>query len=208
MKQSAFATVIDRDGLRGSIELPPSGLDLNQPQTLIYLDNGEQLLVPTESLIWQDDGSYFLPISLIELISQQDQSRDVEREQNLIRVPVVAEELRVDRQRVETGKVKITKLVREHEEIIDEPIIRDEVMIDRVPINRAVDETEGIRYQGDVMIVPLYEEVLVVRKQLMLKEELHISRRLVEAREPQRVVVRSEEAKVIKVNHKEAASGK
>lgn len=35
-----------------------------------------------------------------------------------------------------------------------------------------------IRTEGDVTIVPVLEEVLVVEKRLVLKEELHIRRRV------------------------------
>ena len=49
------------------------------------------------------------------------------------------------------------------------------------------------------MIVPILEEVLVVEKRLMLKEELHIRRRQVEESQPQRIVLRTEEATVERV---------
>lgn len=49
------------------------------------------------------------------------------------------------------------------------------------------------------MIVPLVEEVLVVGRQLIVREELHISKRIVELHDPQRVVLRREEATVGRV---------
>ena len=60
----------------------------------------------------------------------------------------------------------------------------------------AGDRTEAVRHDGDTMIVPVYEEVLVVRKRLMLKEELHITRRKREVSRPQTVSVRREEVEV------------
>jgi stress response protein YsnF len=39
-----------------------------------------------------------------------------------------------------------------------------------------VETAPGIRTEGDVTIVPVLEEVLVVEKRLLLKEELHIRR--------------------------------
>lgn len=56
---------------------------------------------------------------------------------------------------------------------------------------------------GDVMIVPLLEEVLVVEKRLMLKEELHISKRRTEVHNPQRVILRSEEVTVERIDEAE-----
>jgi stress response protein YsnF len=46
------------------------------------------------------------------------------------------------------------------------------------------------------MIISLLEEVPVVEKRLMLKEELRITRRRVEAHRPMRVTLRSEAAVV------------
>jgi len=52
------------------------------------------------------------------------------------------------------------------------------------------------------MIVPILEEVLVVEKRLVLKEELHIRRRRAEVSNPQRIVLRTEEATVEHVKDK------
>ncbi len=111
-------------------------------------------------------------------------------------VPLVAEELQIERRLVETGRVRITKKVVEREEIVDEPLIREEVDVRRVAVNRQVSEPSPIRYEGETMIVPLFEEVLFVEKRLMLKEELHITRRRVNEPQPQRVTLRSEQAEV------------
>jgi uncharacterized protein (TIGR02271 family) len=97
---------------------------------------------------------------------------------------------------VEKGRVRITKTVQEREEVVDIPLIEEEVEVNHVPINQLVDRTEAIRHEGDTMIVPVYEEVLVVRKRLMLKEELHITRRRREVNRPQTVTVRREEVEV------------
>ena len=48
--------------------------------------------------------------------------------------------------------------------------------------------------------MPVLEEILVVEKRLMLKEELHITKEEVETYKPQRVLLRSEEAVVERVD--------
>ncbi len=111
-------------------------------------------------------------------------------------VPLVAEELHIERRLVETGRVRITKKVVEREEIVDEPLTREEVDVRRVAVNRQVSEPLPIRYEGETMIVPLFEEVLFVEKRLMLKEELHITRRRMTEPQPQRVILRTEQADV------------
>jgi len=55
------------------------------------------------------------------------------------------------------------------------------------------------RIEGDVMIVPVLEEVVVVKKQLVLKEELHITRRRIAERDSRTVTLRREEATVERI---------
>jgi stress response protein YsnF len=45
-------------------------------------------------------------------------------------------------------------------------------------MGRIVETAPEIRTEGDVTILPVVEEVLVVEKRLVLKEELHIRRRV------------------------------
>jgi stress response protein YsnF len=53
------------------------------------------------------------------------------------------------------------------------------------------------------MIVSIMEEVLVVEKRLLVKEELHIRKQRVETHHPQQITLRSEEALVERLNHTE-----
>ena len=86
--------------------------------------------------------------------------------------------------------------MHERETIVDEPFFRDEVEVERVLIDRVVDAPVPVRYEDDTMIVPIMEEVLVIEKRLVLKEELYIRKRRVETHRPQQVRLRSEEARV------------
>jgi len=111
-------------------------------------------------------------------------------------IPIIEEELDVRKRKVETGKVRITKIVREREELVDEPLLKEDVEVERVAINRMVDAPVPVRYEGDTMIVPVLEEMLVVEKRLVLKEELRITKRQSEFHLPQQVTLRSEEITV------------
>jgi uncharacterized protein (TIGR02271 family) len=188
MHQPSSELVWGKDGLRGTL-LQPS--DISQVE--IRLDNGQQLLVPTEMLVRQQDGSYYLSLRPLEV--EQFRRRDADSSETLV-VPVIVEELEVQKRIVETGKVRITKVVHERETIVDEPFFRDEVEVERVLINRVVDASVPVRYEDDTMIVPIMEEVLVVEKRLVLKEELYIRKRRVETHRPQQVMLRSEEVRV------------
>ncbi|HVK54565.1 MAG TPA: alpha/beta fold hydrolase, partial [Burkholderiales bacterium] len=124
----------------------------------------------------------------------------------LLTIPLAREELEVGKTKVETGIVRVRKIVHEHEEMIDQPLLREEVDVKRVSINRVVDQPVAARYEGKLLIVPVLEEKLVVQKQWILKEELHISRHTVEAGGPQSVTLRSEEAIVERDRHQPKAS--
>ena len=51
-----------------------------------------------------------------------------------------------------------------------------------MPVGRVVETTPDIRQEGDVTIVPVMEEVLVLERRLVLKEEVRIRRvRTIEA---------------------------
>lgn len=111
-------------------------------------------------------------------------------------IPVTREEASVTRGRVDTGVVSVRKAVRERVEVIDEPMLHDEVDIEHVPMNRAVAAPEPPREEGGVLIVPVYEEVVTVHRQWVLREEVRLRRREVRTRHRGEVVLREEEALV------------
>jgi len=107
-------------------------------------------------------------------------------------IPVVDEELKITRRQVETGRLRVRKIVHEHEELVDEPVIETLVDIERTPINAIVeDEPRGTRVEGDTTSIPVYEEVVQTR--LMLREEIRITKTRVEHSHPQKVTLRKEE---------------
>ncbi|HVF49199.1 MAG TPA: YsnF/AvaK domain-containing protein [Pyrinomonadaceae bacterium] len=205
-QQRARAVLVtDRNGLRGTIDASSPELDSGRGQALVHLENGQQAFVPVDELHLQNDGSYALAFSFSELIQMSAPPRDTRTggrtrdEQETVVVPVVAERLDVQKRKVESGGVRIKKIVHEREEIIDEPLMREEVQVKRVPVNRVVEGPIPVRHVGNTMIVSLLEEVLVVEKRLMLKEELHITKGEVETYKPQRIMLRTEEATVERV---------
>ena len=68
-----------------------------------------------------------------------------------------------------------------------------------MPINQFVSAASGPREEGDVLIVPVYEEQLVVEKRLVLKEELHIRRIRASEEWSEPVTLRREEVEIERV---------
>jgi hypothetical protein len=62
-----------------------------------------------------------------------------------------------------------------------------------------VNEPPSVRYVGNTTIIPLLEEVAVVKKQLVLREELRITRVSTELRHPQSVMLKRETVDVLTV---------
>jgi uncharacterized protein (TIGR02271 family) len=191
--------VTDFDGLRGTVEAADQEIDRSVPEILVRFENGQQLIVPTTQFVQRQDGSYFLPFSLAKISTQDDTIKREQESEDTLVVPVVAETLDIQKRRVEAGGVRVRKIVHEREEIIDEPLMREEVHVKRVPINRVVEGPIPVRHVGNTMIISLLEEVLVVEKRLMLKEELHIIKDEIETYKPQRIMLRQEEAAVERV---------
>lgn len=113
--------------------------------------------------------------------------------------------MRVDKRMVETGRVRVRTFVDEQRVWIKEDLEREEVDVERVPIDREVDTPPQVRVENDVVIIPVVEEVMVVQRKLFLKEELHVrTRRFVEhVEEP--VVLRKTRAEVERVDVTEDA---
>lgn len=114
-------------------------------------------------------------------------------------IPVVQEEVVIGKREVEAGRVRVTKTVREREAVVDEPLFREQVQVERVPVNRVIDAPVDVRHEGDTLIVPVVKEVLVVEKRLMLVEELHITKVRQAEHQPQSVTLREEVVDVKRV---------
>jgi len=100
------------------------------------------------------------------------------------------------------GAVRVHKTIQEHEELVDEPVFRERVDVKRVAINQVVDSMLPVRQMGDTMIIPLVEEVLKIEKQLILREEIHVTKIRSEERVQQPVTLRREEAQIERVDER------
>ncbi|HZN03360.1 MAG TPA: DUF2382 domain-containing protein [Candidatus Polarisedimenticolia bacterium] len=93
-------------------------------------------------------------------------------------VPLLEERLAVERRVVETGRVRVRLSTATKDAMVRETLRGERVEVDRVPVGREVTEAPVVREEenGTVLVVPVLEEVLVVERRLVLKEELRIRR--------------------------------
>lgn len=196
--------VYSSDGRRGVIIEDRDRANDDRRFLTVRFEDGTLLQVPTELLDPRPDGAFNLVLSDVELPeapnAQAGQAGDTRAggavEAGRVVLPVVVEDLLVSTQRTETGVVRVRKLVHQREELVEQPVMHEEVQIERVPIGRMVDQAPEPRHEGETMIIPVLEEVLVIEKRLLLKEEVRITRRSVEERSTQTVTLRTEEVVV------------
>ena len=195
MNPPAAVRVTDPQGVHGTIDTSAWPLDGSLAEVLVSLEGGQQVWVPVQALIRQDEGRYEVFMALADL----KRAGADPREPPLV-LPVLEEVLDVRTRTVETGRVRIHKTVHAREVLVDEPLLREEVAIERVPVNRVVEGPIPVRYEGDTMILSLLEEVLVVETRLLLTEELRITTRRTETHTPERVMLRHEDVTIERVD--------
>lgn len=91
-------------------------------------------------------------------------------------VALAEEEVRLGKRMVTTGKVRVRTVVDIETELAKATLDGETVEVTRTPVDRIVDQAPGIRVEDDVTIIPVMEEVLIVEKRLVLKEEVRIRR--------------------------------
>ena len=108
-------------------------------------------------------------------------------------MPVTAERLRVGRRVQPTGTVRVTKRIRTRRVVVDGSVVRRDVRIDRVAVDRFVEAPVPPRREGDVLVISVMAEVPVVVTRLKVVEEIRLVPRSQTSARPQTVVLRSEE---------------
>ena len=113
-------------------------------------------------------------------------------------ITLAEERVHVGKREVERGRVVVRKRIETREEFAEAILHHEELSVERVPLGVPVDAPPPVREEGDVLIVPVVEEQLVVRTRLVLKEELRVTRhrRTETFREPVRL--RAEVAEVVR----------
>src|SRR5947209_294144 len=86
------------------------------------------------------------------------------------------EELIVQRQMRDVGEAHIRTRVEEVPARLEVEANAEEVEVEHVPVGEVVSQRSEPYQDGDVLIVPVYEEQLVVTKRLLLREHLRIRR--------------------------------
>lgn len=193
------AWVIDRDGVRAVAEPVAPEAPGAEPQARLHLAGGRTLLVPARALAAQHDGTYRVPFVFATAAGtpQPAQAPPAGAGASARAVlPVLEERLDVGRRARETGRVRVHKRVESRPVVVDEPLERVGVEVVHVPVNRYLREPVGPHYDGDTLVLPVMEEVVVVERRLVLREHVRVTPQRSSFRAPQTVPVRREVVEV------------
>ncbi|MBX6341908.1 MAG: YsnF/AvaK domain-containing protein [Thermomicrobiaceae bacterium] len=124
-----------------------------------------------------------------------------------LRIPVLEERLDVRARPVEIGRARVRKDVEERVERHPVRLRRQEVRVERVPIDREVAGVVEPFMDGDVYVVPVLEEQVVIQRRLVVREEIRVRRVLSEREETLEVPLRGERVTVEEDLPLEGAAG-
>jgi stress response protein YsnF len=121
---------------------------------------------------------------------------DQEQQTKDLRIPLHVEEISVSRRETKKANVQVALVTGTREQLIDEELTHVRVEIERVPIDRTIEVAPPTRQEGDITIIPVVEEIVVVERRLVLKEEVRVRRVSTKEQHQETVVLRQQEAVV------------
>jgi uncharacterized protein (TIGR02271 family) len=118
------------------------------------------------------------------------ETRDVDR------VQLFGEVLRVHKERINRGEVRVRKDVMTETQTIDVPVMREELVLEQVAVSENTPVSSADIGRGQEIRVPLSEEKVRVEKQPVVREEVNVGKREVAGVETVSADVRREELRV------------
>lgn len=154
-------------GQKGTVQRTSRFLDKREFNT-VKLSNGTELTVPSAALKPQQDGSFYL---------QDGQTDTAPQRENRSKAS--------DADTPTAGKFQI-----------DGSLFKEDIDVQRIPINRVLDVPAETRIEDGVTIIPVMEERLKVEKQLILREEIRIVKKRTMVQDPQIISLEKDRADV------------
>ncbi len=173
----------------GNILVIGSGeIDFQKAYTELWMPDGQVVRVPTtvlQSPVAPDAPTQGAP-------SPSGASSETLQASGGETIPLVEERLLVTKRTVTTGKVRLVKSEQTYQETLNEPLAIRTFDVDRVMLNQVVEEVPPVRQEGDTTVYPVVEERMILTKQLVLREEVHVTRRDTQKLDTQVVTLRRE----------------
>ena len=179
-------SILNLEGAHENELVATGEFNLHAPRTAVMLPSGQRVVLPTELLLHAVETH--IPATDVALASTQDEVLRArtenastasmpavtgERSEDRV-IPLTEEQLIVGKREVETGRVRLRRETEEILQTVQVPLTESHWEIEHVTIEQMVDGQPEIRRVGETMIFPLVEERLVVKRELWLKEEVHV----------------------------------
>lgn len=118
-------------------------------------------------------------------------------------IKVIQEFATVDREVVETGKVRITKTVTEETIGISAPIINESYEVKHVAVPyKLLDKPPlALTHEGNITIITVVREISVVVKKYEVIEEIHITKQLTQTPLTHEISLRKENVHVERITN-------
>ena len=116
------------------------------------------------------------------------------------RIPLQAEAVAISRQSVPGATVRVETVTKEREHEVVETVFKESVEIERFSIGREIAAPPEVTQNGDVTIIPVVEEVVIVTRKFFLKEEIHVKRVKIPVQHQETIVLRNQEAIVTRLS--------
>jgi stress response protein YsnF len=90
------------------------------------------------------------------------------------KIQIVEETASVEKQRVVTGRIRVTTSSTTVEDLAEATLDGVRVEVARERMDQEITSVPETRVEGDTTIIPVVEEIVVVEKRLVLVEEIRI----------------------------------
>ena len=188
------ALVIHHGLLRDDVYIPLSVIDSKDADG-VYLSISKDDALSGVALDTMDDTTQTAGTVSVAGGTLTDQADVLETDQ--MTVPVRQEELVVGKQQEEIGRVHLSKDVIEEEQTITAPVTREEVRVERVPVQGQVSaDTLADAFTEKDIDVPVMGEELVAGKRTVVNEEVRVSKQAVTEQQQVSDTVRKERVTV------------
>lgn len=107
---------------------------------------------------------------------KRDAHRNDDPNRSVIRVPLKEETLEAHAVPTQLGSVLIHKRVETRAAVEEVDLHQDDVSVDREARDEVVAGREEPWYEGDTLVVPVYEETIVTETRLVLRELIRVTR--------------------------------
>lgn len=204
------ADVIDSQGVYASVvAVHAPGLactpstHTTMSDVLVLMAAGQEVRLPRNLLRRESEQVYRVPFAfatLVELPANMPADGAVHTAPaDTLVVPVLEESLQVTTRLAETGRgLRLHKTILETPHTVEQALLRETFTVEHVAYDQLVEQGSlpQAHYEGDTLVIPVFEEVLVVQKQMRLKEEIRVTRVQQTVATTQTVILRSEQVRI------------